>query len=206
MRAGLCPYCGVHQRICVCDVCGPIEDAPPLWALQHPTEVSRSKGTLRLAQACLPSMKVLVGESGSCFEPLASRGVGGLGLVFPHPGSEPLESADTTGVREWVVLDGTWRKARRMFLSNPWLQRLPAFHFRHPPASGYHIRKAPRADSLATAEALAYLLAVVRPGLDLGPLERAMAALVSRQLAVMPTQVRGRYGVSRRFDEPGDEP
>lgn len=193
MRAGLCPDCGVHQRICVCDACEPVPDAPVIWALQHPTEVARSKGTLRVAQACLPSLRVLVGESGDCFEPLTSLVGDDIGLVFPHPGSEPLESANTDAIREWVVLDGTWRKARRMFLSNPWLQGLRAFHFQHPPASGYRIRRAARSDSLATAEALSYLLSRVRPGMDLEPLERAMTALVERQLAMLPADLRDRY-------------
>lgn len=193
MRAGLCPDCGVHQRICVCDVCRPIPGAPTIWALQHPSEVGRSKGTLRVARACLPSMRILVGEAGDCFEPLASHASEHIGLVFPHAGSQPLESSQTSAIREWVVLDGTWRKAQRMFLSNPWLQRLPAFHFQQPPASAYRIRKAPRADSLATAEAVTYLLSRVRPDLDLEPLERAMGALVTRQLAMLPPQVRTRY-------------
>ena len=170
-----------------------MEGAPPLWALQHPTEVGRSKGTLRLARACLPSLRVLVGEAGDCFEPLASRASGAIGLVFPHAGSQPLETAATGDIKEWVVLDGTWRKARRMFLSNPWLQSLPAFHFQHAPASAYRIRKAPRSDSLATAEALTYLLTVVRPELDVRPLSEAMAGLVSRQLAQLPAGVRDRY-------------
>ncbi len=193
VRSGLCPHCGVHQRICVCDACRPIAGAPPIWALQHPTEVGRSKGTLRVAHACLPSLQVLVGETGADFEPLASRSPAGIGLIFPHAGSEPLERADTRGIHEWVVLDGTWRKARRIFLSNPWLQELPAFHFESPPASAYRIRKAPRPDSLATAEALAYLLALVRPDLDTTPLDGAMAELVGRQLATLPAAVRHRY-------------
>lgn len=138
-------------------------------------------------------MRVLVGESGDCFEPLASRDPGTIALVFPHPGSEPLETADTSAIREWVVLDGTWRKARRIFLGNPWLQRLPAFHFQQPPPSAYRIRKAPRADSLATAEAVAYLLTVVRPDLDLGSLTGAMAELVRRQLDILPAEARRRY-------------
>lgn len=193
MRVGLCRQCGVHQRICVCNVCRPVLGAPPIWALQHPSETGRAKGTLRVARACLPSLQVLVGETGDSFEPLASRADGSVGLVFPHPASEPLETADVSSIREWVVLDGTWRKARGMFLSNPWLQRLPAFHFQQPPPSTYRIRKAPREDSLATAEAVAYLLSVVRPELDVGPLADAMAALVECQLKLLPVGVRHRY-------------
>jgi DTW domain-containing protein YfiP len=52
-----------------------------------------------------------------------------------------------------VVLDGTWRKSRKMLHCNPLLQQLPRLALRDMPASGYRIRKAHRPDQLSTLEA-----------------------------------------------------
>ncbi len=194
MRQGLCPHCLVHQRICVCDICAPIAGAPTLWALQHPSETGHSKGTLRVASACLPDLRVEVGECPDDFDELRKRAVqGGLALLFPSSGSKPLETADISSIHEWLVIDGTWRKANRIWLSNPWLQALPCYNFHVPPASVYKVRKAPRQDSVSTAEAISHLLHLTHPELDLGPLQRGMQALVDRQLANMPVEARRHY-------------
>lgn len=64
-------------------------------------------------------------------------------------------SANATDVirHRLVVLDGTWRKSRKMLHLNPLLQHLPRFALNHPPASHYAIRKAHRPDQLSTYEA-----------------------------------------------------
>ncbi|WP_404364130.1 tRNA-uridine aminocarboxypropyltransferase [Marinobacter sp.] len=194
MREGLCHQCGVHRNICVCDVCQPISGAPVIWALQHPSEVARAKGTLRIARACLPSLQVRVGETPEDFaEPAARAASAGMGLLFPTEGSQPLESSVLDPMMEWLVVDGTWRKASRIFHTNPWLQKLPRYHFEQPPESKYCIRRASRSDSLSTAEAITCLIGTLRPELDTSTLENAMRALVDRQLAAMPPAARSRY-------------
>lgn len=194
MREGLCSDCGVHRNICVCDVCDTVADAPPLWVLQHPTEVMHSKGTLRVADACLPSLNVLIGEQPDAFSALSARSARvPMGVLFPTAESQPIEAAETSAIAEWIVIDGTWRKARKIVLSNPWLHALPHYHFADPPTSSYRVRKAPRNDSVSTTEAIAYLLEHVKSGINVAPLQRGMEALVDRQLAQMPESVRQRY-------------
>jgi DTW domain-containing protein YfiP len=63
-------------------------------------------------------------------------------LVWPDPARLRL-----------VVLDGTWRKSRKMLYQNPLLQQLPRLSLSDCPASRYLIRKAHRPDQLSTLEA-----------------------------------------------------
>ncbi len=58
-----------------------------------------------------------------------------------------------------VVLDGTWRQASRMLRLSPWLAQLPLLSIGGVQASGYQVREAPVAGQLATAEAVARVLA-----------------------------------------------
>ncbi|PAV26143.1 DTW domain-containing protein [Tamilnaduibacter salinus] len=194
MGRALCAECGVHRNICVCDQCAPIEGAPMLWLLQDPKEAGHSKGTARIVDVCLPSARRIVCRSPEDLEPLRRRAQHTrLGVLFPSPHSTPVEEVSPGEIREWIVLDGTWRKARRLLLSNPWLRALPAFHFSNPPRSAYRIRKAPTRRHLATAEAVAALLDQTAPDCLSSPLRNAVSALVERQLQQMPQSIRHRY-------------
>lgn len=189
-----CPRCAVHPRICVCAECRPVSGAAELWVLQHPNEVGHSKGTLRVAQACLASLRVCVGTKESDFTALRQRlDPDRSALLFPARGSVALEAAEPQRPRQWILIDGTWRKARAILLGNPWLQDLPRFHFQQPPADRYPIRKSARAGSLSTVEAISYLLSLTQPGINRAPLDQGLATLVRLQLAQMPEAVRQRY-------------
>ena len=151
---------------------------------------------MRILVQCLSRLRVFSGETPEAFreagfDPLKDQRHSAL--LFPGPDSEELETADTRDIRHWILLDGTWRKAARIFHQNPALASLPRFHFANPPASVYAIRKAPADGHLATAEAAAYLLNRVEPGLDTRPLSWAMQALVDRQLAQIPERLHKYY-------------
>jgi len=62
----------------------------------------------------------------------------------------------------FILLDGTWRQARRMFRHSHYLQHLPVITLPERPAnSRYHLRKAARPGQLCTAEVAAEFLAVM---------------------------------------------
>nr|WP_282103877.1 tRNA-uridine aminocarboxypropyltransferase [Marinobacter alexandrii] len=197
----ICPHCQLHTNICVCDQCQAVANRIPITVIQHPSEVGRSKGTLRILERCLDQVQVVVGESPKQLQraglSLADLN-GNSAVLFPGPTSQLLEEADTSAISHWLLLDGTWRKAAKILHLNPQLATLPRFHFAHPPASQYVIRKAPAEHHLSTAEAAAYLLKTLEPGLDVQPIDTAMAALVDKQLAQIPPELRNHY------QKPGD--
>ena len=195
MRDKRCQVCGVHANICVCDACTPITGAPLITVLQHPSEVRQHKGTLRIARACLPSLRTVVGETPADFACLRAELVPSeTALLFPTTTSQALEeTAQPVRIHHWLILDGTWRKARKLLHCNTWLAELPAYHFAAPPVSAYRIRKSPRGDGLATAEAIRQLLALVAPGTRYDHLDSAMRALVNAELAQVPVHLRRHY-------------
>jgi DTW domain-containing protein YfiP len=52
-----------------------------------------------------------------------------------------------------VLLDGTWRKTRKLLHANPLLQALPRWPLPAPPPSRYTIRRAQRPGQRSTLEA-----------------------------------------------------
>jgi DTW domain-containing protein YfiP len=57
-----------------------------------------------------------------------------------------------------VIIDGTWRKAKKIWLSNPWLHGMRVCHLNSPISSKYHIRSSRQPDGLASIEAAASAL------------------------------------------------
>ena len=189
MARALCTRCGLHPNTCVCEVCEQVDNRHRVIILQHPSEVGHSKGTVRVLQQCLTRLEVLVGESPASF---SHQGLERLltetrsGLLFPCADSQPVESNAAGQIDQWLVLDGTWRKAAKILHLNPQFRQLPCFHFADPPASRYRIRKAPKAGQLSTAEAVAYLFTLTEPATDTEPLLRAQDVLIRKRLAFVP--------------------
>ena len=85
-----------------------------------------------------------------------------------------------------VVLDGTWRKSRKMLHLSPWLQGLPRLSLEGALPSAYLIRRAHKPGQLSTLEAVAHLLTLTEPDTDIAPLLNAQEALVRKRLAFVP--------------------
>ena len=83
-----------------------------------------------------------------------------------------------------IVLDGTWRKSRKMLHLNPLLQHLPRLTLHDAPASRYWIRKAHRSDQLSTLEATCIALTQVEGNPErFQPLLNAFDGFIAQQLA-----------------------
>lgn len=131
-------------------------------------EVDHAKNTARLLHLSLPGSRMLVGEEfdeARLREAMAEPKY--TVLLYPpdvyegHAMPAPLDAEqlrDPAKVR-LVVLDGTWRKSRKMLHQSPLLQGLPRLSLEDAPPSGYAIRKAHKPGQLSTLEATCAALA-----------------------------------------------
>lgn len=150
-----------------------------LLILQHPLEVHNAKGSARLLHLSVQGSVLVAGER---FDPDALNTLLHAGdrrpvLLYPAtpehaalgmPAPPPLPPAllqDPARLR-LVVLDGTWRKSRKMLYVNPLLQQLPRLPLRAMPPSQYRIRKAHAPDQLSTLEASCHALAQIEGDSD----------------------------------------
>lgn len=165
-----CAACLRPARTCICRWVSVIDSPVEVLVLQHPLEVDNAKGSARLLHLSLARSRLEVGEA---FDPARlhtllsperrnvllypeTAGEKSLGLRSPQP-FEPAWLQAPQALR-LVVLDGTWRKSRKMLYQNPLLQSLPRLPLRDTPPSHYLIRKAHLPDQLSTLEATAYAL------------------------------------------------
>lgn len=168
---------------CVCDAIKLMQVPHRVIILQHPSEVGHAKGTVRLIKLVIPTVEIYVGESAidftECRQVIESLPQSGC-LVFPevHDERRTLErkvssiSALSSGQKKTLILiDGTWRKAKKILALNEWLQKLPKLTLKPPQPSQYYIRSTTVNNGLSSIEALAFALEKIDT-IDTSPLRK----------------------------------
>ncbi len=161
----MCAACLRPAATCICRWIAPADPAVELLILQHPMEVANAKGSARLLHLSVARSVLVAGEAFDAEELSQLLTAGGRTplLLYPdtpgHAAALPEAAVlDTPSALRLVVLDGTWRKSRKMLHLNPLLQSLPRLALQGTPASHYRIRKAHAAHQLSTLEAACYAL------------------------------------------------
>lgn len=175
-----CLQCLRPQTACICQWIVPVEHAVEVLILQHPLETDNAKGSARLLHLSLPHSRMVVGEvfaerelrellfGPRCRQPGEETRPMHVILLYPDPPAGQADMPQPPRLDEvllqepaqlrLVVLDGTWRKSRKMLYLNPLLQTLPRLPLRGVPVSQYLIRKAHGPGQLSTLEAACYAL------------------------------------------------
>ena len=179
-----CDRCSRPLAACICRWIAPLDSRVQLLILQHPMETANAKGSARLLHLSAAGSVLAEGEA---FDPAALHAMLHAGgrtpvLLYPDTPDAPAPSmarAADPGSLRLVVLDGTWRKSRKMLYQNPLLQALPRLPLTAMPASHYLIRKAHLPDQLSTLEASCHALAQLDGGANVQPLLDAFDAFVA---------------------------
>lgn len=181
-RRPQCAACLRPLRACLCHCVHSVLSQVQLLVLQHPEEAGHAKNTARLLHLCVQGSQLEVGEvfdpaalqswlhsPGMAHRPSTNASVHTV-LLYPQTPPDPklpvlppppLPTDWLTAPRtlRLVLIDGTWRKSRKMLYLNPLLQRLPRLALHNVPAGRYAIRKAHAPDQLSSFEAAALALA-----------------------------------------------
>ena len=205
-----CAVCLRPQSSCICQWITPLAHRVEVVVLQHALEVTHAKGSARLLHLSLPHSVLAVGEvfADAQLQALISAPLDAHTLAhpatfqpkytillypdlpqhqtlgLPAPPALAAERLRDPSQLRLIVLDGTWRKSRKMLYLNPLLHALPRLALRDMPASGYRIRKAREPDQLSTLEATCAALAQLEGNAEpFAPLLAAFDGFVAQQWA-----------------------
>lgn len=177
-------YCTVCQRpeiACICAYVNKQKNKIHIVVLQHPSEVKQSKGTATLLNLSLSSCQIIVGEhfdNNEEFFEVIKKYENKIALLYPSEKAALLEyinassehnsqsgtEPDTQLTRQsniecLILLDGTWKKAYRLYMMNKSLHDISHVLLPDTIKSGYQIRKTAKQGALSTLEACCYALA-----------------------------------------------
>jgi len=167
-KVSRCTECMLARHLCICAFRPQVESSCAFCLIYYRGEVFKPSNTGRLIADVVtdnyafqwqrtevdPALQALL--SNPQYQPV---------VVFPHEYAQPgqcistlkeLNRQELNGARHerkplFILLDGTWREAKKMFRSG-YLQALPVLGIQPEMASAYHLREAAHLHQLCTAE------------------------------------------------------
>jgi DTW domain-containing protein YfiP len=181
--SGHCPRCCLQLEICVCSALPCVEARTEIVLIRHITEQLVTSNTGRFAALALPKSRILAYGGGELFDagPLAGPKTALLYCSSPRssPRSSPPRPLPFVPER-LIVLDGSFRQARRMYKRVPELRELPEFSLPAPRVTPTRLRRPTQPDGMSTIEAIAAALSALEGPELAAPLWALHAELVSR--------------------------
>jgi DTW domain-containing protein YfiP len=196
MTRQVCERCLFTPSTCICGAIKRLTHKVSVVILQHPSEEKIAKNTAKLLNLSLTDCKIIKGENNTDFAILNSLPVKSTVLLYPNEHATYLDDTNPkpalNNITHLIVIDGTWKKAYKILQLTPLLTKFKTVSFMQLPQNRYAIRKAPRADSLSTLEAVAHSLLLIEQ-LNPAPLYNLLDELIQKQTQHMPEHVKARY-------------
>lgn len=161
-----CDDCRLPEEVCICEWRTQVDAGCHFWLLTHRYEFYKPTNTGRLIQDTInytrvfewsrtePSQELLDALDDSRYAPC---------IVFPAGEDYQARMLDDVSRKDgripvFIILDGTWRQARRMFRHSRFLQHLPVIEPKTDRLSRYKLRRSKIDHHLCTAEVAIALL------------------------------------------------
>lgn len=178
-------YCNVCKRAlrgCICGFTAAVSNRNFITILRHPSEKSNIKGTAELLRLSLSKIALFDGE---LFEKhdILHRDIENV-LIFPSESSIKLRDFSNNSVstveRNFIFIDGTWKKAYKILQLNPFLKELTHLNLDFPVESIYGQIRKQRSGGLSTLEATVTTLKQFEKATSLAELEESFERFVQR--------------------------
>ena len=187
-RNSHCLRCCLRREICICPILPTVQTRVEFLILRHVAEASRPSNTGRLVTLTMPNARIIscgggdrIGLSLLDAELLRAPGTW---LLWPDgPASEP-DGSEQIQPKRIVVLDATWRQARRLYTRTPALRTMPRLILPTPTHSRDRLREQHRPDGMSTIEAVAAAVARIEGPEAARPLESLYDEVVRRTTAL----------------------
>ncbi|UYF99249.1 tRNA-uridine aminocarboxypropyltransferase [Halomonas sp. GD1P12] len=166
-----CEGCNLPKLNCLCPYKVSVESYAQVWLLTHSLEHLKPTNTGRLIGDVLNETRVFTWARTGLdpeLEALLQDARYAPFLIFPDDqpdyadrvvGMDAVHAVKACDrIPVYVILDGTWRQARRMFRKSPYLDGLPVLPLRTERETRYRLRKPASKAHLCTAEVATELL------------------------------------------------
>ena len=156
-----CNNCGLPKISCICSKASIIKTSAQIWILSTERELYRPSNTARLLKLINPhSTEIFLWERTKKPEKLIEN----INdekyqpyLLFPAEDEEiqyrKLENKDTEKIPAFILIDGTWKEAKKILRKSEYLNKLPRISLEPTFSSQYDLRRGAAEGNLCTIEA-----------------------------------------------------
>ncbi|MBU2711775.1 tRNA-uridine aminocarboxypropyltransferase [Zooshikella harenae] len=164
-----CSQCRVPTVACICAFTPTLDSKATFWLLMHPYERYKPTNTGQLLVDTLPNVAMYDWYRTMPNDDLLSRIHSEQYtpiLVFPDDmlmGNPVMTATRLPEITNpaFVLLDGTWQQARKIYRKSDYLHQLPVVSINAQQLSRYQLRRSQNQGNLATAEVVIHLLAAM---------------------------------------------
>ncbi|EGW38852.1 DTW domain-containing protein [Desulfosporosinus sp. OT] len=155
-----CNQCGLPIINCLCNKLSEVRTQAKFWILSSEREFYRPSNTARLLKLINPeSTEIFLWERTKSPEQLIkniSREKYSVFVLFPVEDEElanrKVAFQPTGNIPAFIILDGTWKEARKIFRKSDFLMGLPIVSIEPNYASSYDLRRGAAEGNLCTIE------------------------------------------------------
>lgn len=215
MPRKVCESCGRPLNVCLCEHLVNVQAPCKVLILQHPSELKQPLATVPILQLCIEPLTVMVGEdftgllAGDSEESLELQSIlsepESVRVLFPNDDAEiwqcdapaqslltqplPSQPLSSQMCKTLIVLDGTWRKAKKIWFSNPWLHELPKVTLQSDQQSQYRLRSTSVEGGMSTLESVAMACNYLSGTSQYDVLYKPFTAMIDMQIKKMGPEV-----------------
>lgn len=195
-----CPSCGLVKDNCICGYDIHLDTGVSFWLLTHENEYTRTSNTGRLIENALSSTRVFRWhrtEQPKELIDLIHSGHYDIYLIFsddrPSERKRAVSYEPSDKPVVFLILDGTWKEARKMLRKSPYLDDLKLLSLKGLEPTAYDLRRNTDMDHICTVEVAIELLKYANE-------ERASEALMTYFKAFMAKYHAGRNNIEVKND------
>ena len=156
---GRCRRCWVMEQWCICKDIPDVDNQTGVLVLRHLLESRKSTNTSRIAQLALRKMELVDVDARTPPDVgawLADKGK--VWILFPGGTTADVEHEKPDAV---LLIDGTWKQARKMVRSHAALLALPRLSLPGGDPNVWRLRTTKHRDAQSSLEAIAEALRIV---------------------------------------------
>jgi len=166
-----CKYCMLLPYLCICTIKKTVKSNSSFLLLMYDDEILKPSNTGRLIADLIPDTQAYIWSRTTPNEKMLAQLQDPQWqpiVVFPDEYADihrelvqehHLEEYLNKKPPLFILLDGTWAQAKKMFRKSPYLDGFPVLSFSPDVLSQYLVRKASKDNQLATAEVASLVLA-----------------------------------------------
>ena len=195
MKRTMCENCEYPKVTCICEHVEQVAHNVQIMVLQHPSETSNKKNTVRLLKLISTNTVLIQGKTEVDFSKLqilVRQNPQSFALLYPSKKAIEISEKYLKQIKSLILIDGTWKQSNNIFYQNPWLQELPHLTFKKDITSRYSIRCGHVQGGLSSIESAAYGLQAIE-GISIEPFVNALDGFKRAFTKYMPDKVKIRY-------------